>query len=245
MNSKLILEQQLAIDYNCTLAEVQGSKNMIKSKKQNTGARPVGDADSMLKIICYGGKLLVMADEKLLEWCREKLEDFDAAWISEPQTLCAIHEKLKEYGQCLADTHHYYIPVSGIEFVEKRFETEWYMEKEILRFEGDERFDEAFLFDERIPDMVAVAAVEQGKILGMAGATADCGNMWQIGVNVTEEGKGKGVGTYVTALLKNKILEMGKVPFYSTVESHIKSQRVAVQAGFMPAFYEIYSKISK
>ena len=66
--------------------------------------------------------------------------------------------------------------------------------------------------------------------------------MWQIGVNVTTEGAGKGIGTYVTALLKEELLRRDILPFYSTVESHIKSQRVAFKAGFEPVFYELFSE---
>ena len=89
--------------------------------------------------------------------------------------------------------------------------------------------------------MLAVCAMDGSTILGMAGATRDSARLWQIGVNVTTEGAGKGVGTYVTSLLRQELLKRGVVPTYATVESHIKSQRVALRAGFEPAFYEIFS----
>ncbi|MGN0026079.1 MAG: hypothetical protein ACI33I_03635 [Clostridium sp.] len=47
--------------------------------------------------------------------------------------------------------------------------------------------------------------------------------MWQIGVNVLKEAKGKGVATTIVKALKNEILKISKVPFYGTVESHIIS----------------------
>ncbi|MBQ7776535.1 MAG: hypothetical protein IJ379_11510 [Lachnospiraceae bacterium] len=59
---------------------------------------------------------------------------------------------------------------------------------------------------------------------------------------MAEEGRGRGVGAYVTAVLKEKLLERGIVPTYATVESHIKSQKVALEAGFEPAFYELFSE---
>ena len=241
MNYKLIVEKQLAVDYNCTLEEVQSNQHIFTPIKSNEAKRLVGDDDCMLKIACINDKLLVTADEQILDWCRESFQNANAAWFSEPQKLCRLNDKLKTYGHYLADLHHYYIP-SNIEPVQKRFDVEWYEEKEIKQFEEDERFDEALLFDEDTPDMIAVSAVKDGQILGMAGATADCENLWQIGVNVTEEGKGMGVGTYVVSLLKNKIIEQGKVPFYGTVESHIKSQRVAINAGFLPVFAELFSE---
>ena len=71
--------------------------------------------------------------------------------------------------------------------------------------------------------------------------TRDTEKMWQVGVNVTKEGEGKGIGAYVTSLLKERLLERGILPFYSTVESHIKSQKVAFQSGFEPVFYEMFS----
>lgn len=71
---------------------------------------------------------------------------------------------------------------------EERFEARWYEKEEIKIFQGDNRFWEALLFDERIPDMLAVCAVENDIILGMASVTRDCEKMWQIGVNVTKEG---------------------------------------------------------
>ena len=77
--------------------------------------------------------------------------------------------------------------------------------------------------------------------MGMASVTRDCDKLWQIGVNVTDEGRGKGIGAYVTALLKEEVLKRGIVPTYATVESHIKSQKVAFRAGFEPVFYEIFS----
>ena len=109
-------------------------------------------------------------------------------------------------------------------------------------FRGDARFNQAILFDENTPDMLAVCAVAGKVILGMAGATRDSNLMWQLGVNVTEEGQGKGVGSTVVACLKEEVLSRGILPFYATVESHIKSQKVALRAGFEPAFYEMFSE---
>lgn len=236
-----ILEQQLATDYDCSIEEVQSNQNIFRTWKRNPGARWIGGDDCKLKLAVYQEKLLVMADESLLEWCRQTFANRKGTWLSEPENLVLIHEKLEEYGQRLADIHHHYIPVSNYPMVQQRYETKWYTEEEINVFQGDERFWEALLFDERTPDMLAVCAVENDIILGMASATRDSEKMWQIGVNVTKEGEGKGIGAYVTALLKERLLENGILPFYSTVESHIKSQKVAFCSGFEPIFYEMFS----
>lgn len=242
MNIREVLEQQLAIDCDCTVEDIRSEKNVYRLMKKREGARPIGNESTMLKITVYREKLFVMADEKIMDWCKSTFQNQKGTWLSEPGTLISIHEKLREYGQVLADTHHHYIPASQPIQVQKRFETKWYEQDEILQFKGDNRFWEALLFDESTPDMLAVCAMEQDVILGMASATRDTKQMWQIGVNVTKEGSGKGVGAYVTALLKEELLKRGILPTYATVESHIKSQKVAFQAGFEPAFYELFSE---
>ena len=237
-----VLEKQLAIDYDCTVEEVHGKESIYRILKVKDGARPVGAEDTLLKIAVYREKLLVMANPVLLEWCKKEFGQKGGTWFSEPENLIMIHNKLQEYGQKLVDAHHYYIPAANPVPIEHRFDTKWYEKEEIERFRGDDRFWEALLFDEDTPDMLAVCAMDGDTILGMASVTRDTESMWQLGVNVTKEGQGKGVGAYVTALLKDEVLKRGIVPIYATVESHIKSQKVAFQAGFEPVFYEIFSE---
>ena len=65
-----------------------------------------------------------------------------------------------------------------------------YTGDEILQFKGDDRWNEAFCFDDNTPDVLAVAAVSDGEIIGMAGASADSDDFWQIGINVVQEAEG-------------------------------------------------------
>lgn len=235
------LEKQLAIDYDCTEDEVHGSENVFKTLKVNKNARPIGNKDTLLKAAVYREKLLVMANPMILGWCKEFFGTKSGTWLSEPENLIAIHNKLQGYGQSLADTHHHYIPSMNRPPTERRFNVKWYEQDELEVFRGDRRFWEALLFDSNTPDMLAVCAMDGDTILGMASATRDSELLWQIGVNVTDEGKGKGVGSYVTSLLKEELIKRGIVPTYATVESHIKSQKAAFNSGFEPAFYEIFS----
>jgi len=237
-----ILESQLAVDYGCTPEEVRSGDNIFRELCVNKDARPIGSENTLLKMAVYREKLLVMADEKLLDWCREHFGSQRGTWLSEPESLAAIDSRLREFGQTLADTHHHYIPAPDFPPAQHRFELRWYEKDELEIFRGDGRFWEALLFDDRTPDMLAVCAVDGQNILGMASVTRDCPRLWQIGVNVTPEGRGKGVGTYVTRMLKEEVLRRGIVPTYATVESHIKSQQVAFGAGFVPMFYELFSE---
>lgn len=236
-----VLLEQLCLDYDCTPEDMRTSGLVLRPAIRKPGMRPVGEG-SLIKAAVFRGTLLVMADERVLPWCREHLAHASPAWLSEPESLRALDDLARTYGQHLADTHHHYLPWEGFPKTPKRFDLRWYEQDELLQFKGDSRFWEALLFDERTPDMLAVCAVEGDTILGMASVTRNCERLWEIGVNVTTDGRGRGVGAYVVGMLKEEVLRRGVIPTYATVESHIQSQRTAFRAGFIPAFYEIFTQ---
>lgn len=237
-----IAKKQLALDYNCKLCDFEKEKNTIVENNLINGRRIYDHDGCFLKILCFGGKAIINASPKLIPWCEEKLLNRDAAWLFEYPKLRAIDNKLQEFGHEIADIHHYYLPHPGVSKPEPSIDVKWYEAEDILQFEGDDRFDEALLFDKKNPDMLAVVAFDGDNIMGMAGATGDSETMWQIGINVLPEYRGKGIGTTLVALLKNEVLKRGKIPFYGTVESHFHSQNIAINAGFFPVWAELYSE---
>lgn len=64
----------------------------------------------------------------------------------------------------------------------------------------------------------------------------------QIGIDVLPQYRGKGIGTNLVTLLKQELLNRGKIPYYGTAVSHINSKNVAINAGFFPAWAEVYSR---
>ncbi len=122
------------------------------------------------------------------------------------------------------------------------YQIKWFEQQDIHQFKGDDRFSEALAFEETHPDVLAVAAFDGDRIMGMAGASADSKTMWQIGIDVIPEYRGKGIGASLTALLKQEVLKRGKIPFYGTVESHDISKNIAIRAGFIPAWAELQSR---
>ncbi|MDC4241631.1 GNAT family N-acetyltransferase [Clostridium tertium] len=241
MNEDIIfrVKEQLSKDYNCTIEDFNNQNTLITDKKIIEGSRKYNDEDKILKIIIFNGKAIISADKCIKEWCIKNLSRFSGAWMFLYSNLRKIDKKLNEFGYEIDNTHHYYLPMDK-EFTRNNIKLKWYEKDEILKFKDDDRFDEAFSFNKNYPDILAVAAVdEEDNILGMAGASEDSKIMWQIGINVLEDEKGKGIASFIVQSLKNEILNRGKVPFYGTVESHIISQKVALKSGFYPAFAEV------
>jgi len=240
-----IAKAQLALDYSCQASDFEKKENTIVENKLMDGRRVYDNDGCFLKILLFSGRTIISTIASLMPWFQEKLINEDAAWLFEYPKLRAIDKKLQEFGHEIADIHHYYLPNPIMSQVKPIAGVKWYEQEEISQFENDDRIEEAFAFDKNHPDVLGVAALDGDKIMGIAGASADSETMWQIGIDVFPEYRGRGIGTNLVTLLKNEVLKRGKIPFYGTVESHFHSQNIAINAGFFPVWAELYSKANK
>lgn len=91
-------------------------------------------------------------------------------------------------------------------------------------------------------DKLAVGAFDGQKLVGLAGCSADCEMMYQIGVDVLPEYRKRGIASAITSTLALETLKLGKVPFYCAAWSNIKSVRNALKCGFRPAWVELTAR---
>ncbi|MGN0438561.1 MAG: GNAT family N-acetyltransferase [Lachnospiraceae bacterium] len=234
-----ILTKQLAIDFCCSEEEVMSNENIFTEYMPQIGRRIFEEGECFLKVASVQGKILASGREDIINWVREHYKDSSGAWFMDFDNLRELDDKMKEFGCRIGQAHPFYIATEKSVVNTEGYVIKKYVGDEIEQFRDDERFDEAFIFEELPKDEIGIAAIKDGKILGMAGATSDSELMWQIGINVMPEAEGLGIGSMLVALLKNEILDMGKLPFYGTAMSHIASQRVALKAGFYPAWAEL------
>ena len=91
-------------------------------------------------------------------------------------------------------------------------------------------------------DVLAMGAYDGDKLIGLAGCSADCDTMWQIGIDVLPDYRRRGVASALTSRLAIEILSRGRVPFYCAAWCNIRSVRNAIKSGFYPAWVEMTSK---
>ncbi|HAK42243.1 MAG TPA: GNAT family N-acetyltransferase [Clostridium sp.] len=238
-----IAKKQLALDYNCQPLDFEKEGNTITENKLLNGRRIYGgDDEFFLKIISIGGKAIIYADEKITPWLKENILKQNAEWLFDYRKLRAIDNKLREFGHEIDEMPHFYLPNPVTCDVKPITTIKWFEKQEILQFRVDSRFEQAFVFDDNCPDVLGVAAFDGDIIMGMAGTSEDSKTLYQIGIDVLPEYRGKGIGTNLVALLKQEMLKRGKIPFYGTSVSHIISKNIAINAGFFPAWAEVYSR---
>ena len=93
--------------------------------------------------------------------------------------------------------------------------------------------------DRKQLDMLGVGAYDSGRLIGLAGCSADGADMWQIGIDVLPEYRRQGIASALTVRLARVIFDQGKMPFYSAAWSNVRSFRNALRCGFRPAFVEL------
>ncbi|MDD7483336.1 MAG: GNAT family N-acetyltransferase, partial [Clostridia bacterium] len=91
-------------------------------------------------------------------------------------------------------------------------------------------------------DKLAVGAYDGEKLVGLAGCSADCDTMWQIGIDVLPAYRRQGIAAALTSRLALETLQRGKVPFYCCAWSNLASLRNALKSGFVPAWVQITVK---
>lgn len=126
------------------------------------------------------------------------------------------------------------------------------------RFRGDKRYSNALGFSERRPDVLVLAAYPvdedapgapvagestpvHADPIAMVGLSDDSPIMRQIGIDVLPAFRGAGIASALVRDAARLTLAEGYLPFYGTSPSHMLSQRVAMNAGLVPTWWEYVS----
>ena len=235
-----LLLRQLAADFCVTEADILDDQHHFTAFAPHPDRRRYLEiTPCILKIAVVRGKLLFTGREDIIARCRALYQDADAPWFAEAPNLARLNRALAAFGAHIKYRQPFYTADAAAPVDTGDYTIVRYTPETIAPFKGDARFEDAFGFCPDAPDMLGVAAMKNGQILGMAGASADSPHLWQIGVNVMPEARGQGVAARLVSLLRNDVLAAGRLPFYGTSVSHLASQRVALKAGFLPSWFEL------
>lgn len=138
-----------------------------------------------------------------------------------------------------------------------RLRVELLAAEQFERFRGDKRYSNALGFSVTRPDVLVLAAypVAEGASdalavgespaladpIAMVGLSDDSPIMRQIGIDVLPAFRGAGIASVLVRDAARLTLAEGYLPFYGTSPSHMLSQRVAMNAGLVPTWWEYVS----
>jgi GNAT superfamily N-acetyltransferase len=185
--------------------------------------------------------------------CTEALAEPVASWLDsldavhdafETPELYRLNELLAPVGARVQYQAEYFLPdVDAVFAAEPPCPFE-------LRVLGPEDFRDLYLpawsnalCDKRPQlDVLGVGAYDGSTLVGLAGCSADCAYMWQIGIDVLPSHRRQGIATALTNRLARETFARGKVPFYCAAWSNVRSVRNALASGFKPAWVEVTAR---
>ncbi len=239
-------KRQLAVDLNCAPGDFERAENVLTVSAANPGRRMYSDEKFFLQMATFGGNAVLSADEVLHPFLREFTADKTGHWLFEQEKLAVLERELNKYGYRLSRTHHMCLPKFDVT-LRSDIPVKWFSGREQIEPFYDGRFPNALCerYLESRPDRIAVCAYNGDEIMGMAGCSEDAPGFLQIGIDIFPQYRGRGIGTYLSLLMKNEIIRRGRsdsspiMPVYGTAAANIHSQNIAMNCGFRPAWVEL------
>ena len=222
------VRKQLAIDYNCSPDDFLKEGLVFTEAVQLEGRRPFPWRSPRIEMVTMGGSVIINASADIMPYVRK-------------QFISMIRDEVF-YMPFFYGINAYFLPdVDSITLSLKHdgFVYETLERQDIAHLHKLKGFENALKYHP-CPVEIVCLAKHNGKIIGMAGVSADCEMLWSVGVDVISSYSGKGVATTLVNMLTIEVLNRGFIPYYYASGNNIASQHVAIKAGYTPAWRHTY-----
>ena len=231
--------RQSAIDCSCLEEDFCKETNVIAE------ARPSEKASRFLAnpVIC----MLVSYGSNVVASCRADLVPEVQAFVNgvqkfyrcfEPPAIYELNRILRKADAEAAWMHSFYLPDPDAVFraeLSCPYPTRELHPEDFTKLYLPE-WGNALCSERKELDMLGVGAYDGDRLIGLAGCSADCAEMWQIGIDVLPEYRRKGVASMLTNRLARAVFERDKIPFYAAAWSNVRSVKNGLRSGFRPAW---------
>ncbi len=240
-----IAMEQSARDLNCRAEDFLRSENVIVKSYIGPEARRYYKEPVPCNLVSYGNNIVASVKDEYREIVETYMERYTFYHCFETPNMLVLDEALRKEGQRVCFMAEYFLPdIDLLRPLECPYELKLLEQKDFAELYID-TWSNALCADRKELDVLGIGAYEHGRLIGLAGCSADCDAMWQIGVDVLPEFRRKGIASALTGRLALEIIEREKVPFYCSAWSNVRSARNAVKSGFLPAWVEMTAKPQK
>ncbi len=244
----VIARLQSAMDLNCAPEDFLKSENVMVRSEVGPAARKYYKEPIACNLVSYGNNIVASVRDEYRAIVAEYIGRFEWYRCFETPHLHWLSDRLAPLEQKICFMAEYYLPDSN-RLAEACRTLSCPYEIRLLTAADFAALDlyrpewsNALCADRRELDVLGVGAYDGDRIVGLAGCSADCDSMWQIGIDVLPDYRRQGVASVLTCRLAAEILARGRVPFYCSAWSNIRSVRNAVKSGFIPAWVEMTVK---
>lgn len=245
MDNKDILQiamNQSAIDENCNPDDFRLTENKVVISSENVSARKYLKVPFYCNLVSYGNNIVASVDTSIANVVTNYINKYDVGHCFETPNLHVLNDEFQKHDMRICFMAEYFLPdINCLISLPCQYELKILKPDDFASLYAPE-WSNALCESRKHLDVLAVGAFDNEKLIGLAGCSADCETMWQIGVDVLPDYRQKGIASALTSSLALEIIKLGKVPFYCCAWSNIRSVRNAIRSGFKPAWVEMTAK---
>lgn len=237
-----IAMRQSAVDQNCEPGDYLRSEHRVVPSRAHPQARKYLELPLDCDLVSYGGNIVASINEKYRDAVTDYINAYPAEHCFETPNMHVLDDALRTSGLRICFMAEYFLPdLNHLALLNCDCEIKILHSQEIAGLYLPQ-WSNALCEKRKQLDVLAAGAYDNGRLIGLAGASADCDTMRQIGIDVLPEYRRRGIASALTSRLAIEILKQGKVPFYCAAWSNLKSVRNALRCGFRPAWVEMTAK---
>ena len=241
-----IAMEQSAIDLCADASDFEKSENVIVLSEDREGARKYLRLPFSCQLVSYGTNVVASVSPEFRELTEKYINKYSIEHLFETPNMHVLNDALWEKGQKICFMAEYFLPDMNILHSRVKENKTEYKLRVLTQSDLSELYvptwSNALCKDRKELDVLGIGAYDGETLIGLAACSADCDTMWQIGIDVLPEYRRQGIASAITSQLASEILERGKVPFYCSAWSNVKSVRNALRSGFRPAWVEMTAK---
>lgn len=236
--------EQSAIDLSASPDDFTLSENVIVTSQENKKARKYLSLPFSCQLVSYGNNIVASVSPEFREITENYINSYPVHHCFETPHLHVLEKALEAKGHKICFMAEYFLPdISALKELNCPYEIKILYPKDFSELYLPE-WSNALCEKRKELDVLAVGAYDRERLVGLAGASADCETMWQIGIDVIPVYRRRGIASALTSRLAIEILKLGKVPFYCAAWCNVRSVRNAIKSGFRPAWVEMTAKSS-
>lgn len=233
---------QSAIDLNCRPEDFLKSEHVIVKAELGNKAKKYYREPIACNLVSYGNNIVASVKEEYRGLIEEYIGKFEFYHCFETPHMHWLNERLGALGQKVCFMAEYFLPdMDKLHAAPCKYETKLLRQKDFKNLYIPQ-WSNALCGARKKLDVMGIGAYAGKQLIGLAGCSADCELMWQIGVDVLPEYRRQGIAASLTGNLAMEILKRGKVPFYCCAWSNVRSARTAIKCGFIPGWAEMTVK---
>lgn len=231
--------RQSAIDMNCQPEDFDRPHYVITESIAAEGARRYLPLPFACDMVSYGSNVVATIDPQYRAIVEKYLSSNTVGNAMETPSIHTLNKAFAPYGLGVCFMAEYFLPdVERLQEIPCAYNLKLLDPQDFATL-YTEQWSNALCAKRPHLDVLAMGAYDGERLIGLAGCSADCDTMWQIGVDVLPEYRRQGVASALTSRLALEILNRGKVPFYCCAWCNMKSARNAIRSGFTPAWAEL------